>query len=96
MFFCGLYDKDMLEKLCIKFQDKVPRLTEIVTGAEGIEASRISAARPAEATVAAVSTYKNNAKLEQRKPAGQPTEPSMICYNCDGLGHIGRNCKKPN
>ena len=70
-FFCGLYDKDMLEKLCMQFQDKVPSLSEIVTGAEGIEASRIGAARPAEATVVAVSTYKKNAKLDQRKPAEQ-------------------------
>ena len=49
-FFCLLYDKDMLEKLCMQFQDKVPSLQEIVTGAEGIESSRIGAARPTEAT----------------------------------------------
>ena len=54
-FFCGLYDKDMLEKLCMQFQDRVPSLQEIVNGAEGIEASRIGAARPTEATVAAIS-----------------------------------------
>ena len=38
-FFCGLYNKDMLEKLCMQFQDRVPSLQEIVTGTEGIEAS---------------------------------------------------------
>ena len=80
-FFCGLYDKEMLEKLCMQFQDKVPSLQEIVTGAEGIEASLISAACPAEATVSAISTYKKNSKSEQRKPDGQQTESTVQCYN---------------
>ena len=83
--FCGLYDKDMLEKLCMQFQDRVPSLSEIVTGAEGIEASQISTARPAEATVATVSTYKKNSKLDQKKTAKQRTEPSLQCYMCDGV-----------
>ena len=25
-FFCSLYDKEMLEKLCMQFQDRVPDL----------------------------------------------------------------------
>ena len=95
-FFCGLYDKNTLEKLCMQFQDRVPCLSEIVTGAEGIEASRIGAAHPAEATVAAVSTYKKNSRSEQKKTAEQRTETSLQCYNCSEVGHIGRNCKKPN
>ena len=37
-FFCKLYDKDMLQKICMQFQDRVPSLSEIVLGAEGIEA----------------------------------------------------------
>ena len=56
MFFCGLYDKEMLEKLCMQIQNRVPSLQEIVTGAEGIEAYRIGAAHPTEATVAAILT----------------------------------------
>ena len=70
-FFCGLYDKDMLEKLFMQFQDRVPSLQEIVTGTEGIEASRIGAARPTEATIAAMSTYKKNLWSEQKKMAEQ-------------------------
>ena len=31
-FFCGQYDKDMLKKLCIQFEETVPSLQEIVTG----------------------------------------------------------------
>ena len=95
-FFCSLYDKEMLEKLCMQFQDRVPDLHEIVTGAEGIEASHISAACPAEATVSAISTYKKNMKSEQRKPAEPRTESTVQCYNYSEVGHIGHNCKKPN
>ena len=79
MFFCGLYDKEMLEKLCMQFQNKVPSLQEIVTSTEGIEASRIRAARPAEATVSAISTYKKNSRAEQSKPDGQRTESTIQC-----------------
>ena len=81
-FFCGLYDKEMLEKLCMQFQDRIPDLHEIVTGAEGIEDSCTSAARPAEATVSAISTYKKNSKAEQRKPAEPRPESTVQCYNC--------------
>merc|ERR1711895_358051 len=95
-FFCGLYDKEMLEKLCMQFQDKVPSLQDIVNGAEGIEASRISAARPAEATVSAISTYKKNTRAEQKKSDGQRTESNVQCFNCSEFGHIGRQCKKQN
>ena len=98
-FFCGLYDKDMLEKLCMQFQDRVPSLQEIVTGAEGIEASRTGAARPAEATVAAISTYKKNSRSDQKKNAEQQNEPDRStyrCHNCSEVGHIGRNCNKLN
>ena len=95
-FFCGLYDKEMLEKLCMQFQDTIPNLHEIVTSAESIEASRTSAAHPAEATVSAISTYKKNMKAEQRKPAEPRPESTIKCYNCSETGHIGHNCRKPN
>ena len=36
-FFCGLYDKDILEKLCLIFKKCVPKLAEIVQEAESIE-----------------------------------------------------------
>ena len=45
-FFLGLYDKDLLERLCYKFMKKIPSLNEIVQEAEGIEPSRMSANRP--------------------------------------------------
>ena len=66
-FFCGLYDKDMLEKLCMQFQDKVPSLQEIITGAKDIEASQIGAACPTEVTIATMSTYKKNTQPEKKK-----------------------------
>ena len=91
IFFCGLYIKDMLEKLCMQFQDRVPSLQEIVTGAEGIEASRIGAACPPEATVASISTYKKNLRSGQKKTAEQRTETNIQCNNCSEVGHLGRN-----
>ena len=54
--------------------DRVPSLNEIVTGAEGIEASQIGAAFTTEATVAIMLTYKNNTRSEQRKPAEQKNQ----------------------
>ena len=89
-FFCGLYDKEMLEKLCMQFQDMVPSLQEIVNGSEGIEASRISAACPVEATVSAISTYKKNSKSEQRKMSSLPFNV-IIALKLDILAATAKN-----
>ena len=63
-FFCGLYDKDILEKLCLIFKKRVPKLVEIVQEAESIKSLRIMAAKLTEGTVAAMSTYKLNIRME--------------------------------
>ena len=56
-FFCGLYDKDILEKLCLTFKKRIPKLAEIVQEAESIKSSQTMAAKPTEGTVAVMSTY---------------------------------------
>ena len=68
-FFCGLYDKDVLEKLCLIFKKRIPKLAEIVQEAKSIESSWIMAARPMEGTIAAMSMYKKNICTEQQRPA---------------------------
>ena len=94
-FFCGLYDKDILEKLCLIFKKRVPKLAEIVQEAESIESSRIMAAKPTEGTVAAMSTYKKNTRTEQQRPA-DTKKMDLKCHNCDGVGHMARYCRKEN
>ena len=94
-FFCGLYDKDILEKLCLIFKKRVPKLAEIVQEGESIESSRIMAAKPTEGTVAAMSTYKKNTRTEQQRPA-DTKKLDLKCHNCDGVGHIARYCRKEN
>ena len=73
-FFCGLYDKEILEKLCLIFKKRIPKLAEIVQEAESIESSRIMAARPMEGTIAAMSTYKKNIRTEQKRSAAQVSQ----------------------
>ena len=96
-FFLGLYDKDLLERLCYKFMKKIPSLNEIVQEAEGIESSRMNAARPSEPAVAAMSTYKKNMRMDQRRPMEQQKPAAGVrCFNCGKNGHIGRFCPQPN
>ena len=86
----------MLEILCMQFQDRVPSLQEIVTGAEGIEASRTGATRPTEATVTTILTYKKISWSDQKKTTEQRSKANIQCYNCSEVGHLGRFCKQPN
>ena len=67
--------------------------------AERIEVSRTGAARPTEAAVAAILTYKKNSQSDQKMNIEQNNEPDRStyrCHNCSEVGHIGRNCKQPN
>ena len=80
----------------MQFQDKVLSLQEIVTGAEGIEASQIGSAHPTEMSIATMSTYKKNNRPEKKKLAEQRAESNIYCYNCDEAGHLGHHCEKLN
>ena len=67
-FFLGLYDKELVEKLCLQFKKKVPGLAEIIAEAQGIEASRIDAMKhhTADNQIAAISTYKQQARMDRK------------------------------
>ena len=85
-FFNGLYDKDIVEKICWAFKNKIPTLREMFNEAQSIELSRKTAARQPE-TVAAVSTYKQQAKADQKPDV-------EYCDYCKRKGHNVSECRR--
>ena len=85
-----------MSKYCPDFpKSEVISLAEIVEEAESIESSRIIAAKPTEAAVAVMSTYKKNTCMEQQRPV-DTKKTDLKCHNCDGVGHLARYCRKEN
>ena len=90
-FFVGIYNQSMLESICTHFKKKVPNLEEIVAEAKNIETARLTASKAPDARVAAVSTYKQQARAENR---ANFNKKRAECRECGSADRHAKDCKK--